>query len=68
MSWDLGRWDTGPVPGRLAHLGHGSGLWALGSGHWAPGPWAPETLGSKGLGAPWGEGKQEAKLVFWACL
>ena len=60
MSWDLGRWDTGPVPGLLAHLGHGSGLWGLGSGlsgHWAPGAWAPEASGSQGPGAPLGEGK-----------
>ena len=41
-------------------MGPGSGLWGLGSGlsgHWAPGAWAPEAWGSKGPGAPRGEGK-----------
>ena len=41
-------------------MGPGSGLWGLGSGlsgHWAPGAWAPEASGSKGPGAPRGEGK-----------
>lgn len=81
MSWDLGRWDTGPVPGLLAHLGHGSWVWALGPGFWALWPLGPRSLGPGGLGLqgpgrPPGRGKIAGETcvlgmsvkAFWALL